>query len=30
MRDLIFEMDLFGEEEITHNLEFDIAFNIHF
>ena len=30
MRDLIFDMDLFGEEETTHNLEFILALNLHF
>lgn len=30
MRDLIFEMDLFGEEDSTHNLEFTLAINLHF
>jgi outer membrane beta-barrel protein len=28
MRDLIFEMDIFGSEEITNNLEFTVALNL--
>jgi len=28
MRDLIFDMDIFGSEETTHNLEFTIALNL--
>lgn len=30
MRDLIFEMDIFGETESTNNLEFSVAFNLFF
>ena len=30
MRDLIFEQDIFGEEESTHNLEFTVAINFFF
>ncbi len=30
MRDLIFEMDIFGETESTNNLEFSVAFNLYF
>lgn len=30
MRDLIFDMDLFGEEKSTNNLEFTISLNIYF
>lgn len=28
MRDLIFDMDVFGREETTHNLEFTVALNV--
>lgn len=28
MRDLIFDMDIFGREETTHNLEFTVSFNV--
>lgn len=28
MRDLIFDMDVFGREETTHNLEFTISLNV--
>ena len=30
MRDLIFEQDIFGEDETTHNLEFTVAVNLFF
>lgn len=30
MRDLIFEQDLFGEEETTHNIELTFALNVFF
>ena len=30
MRDLIFEQDLFGEEETTHNIEMTFALNVFF
>lgn len=30
MRDLIFEQDLFGSEETTHNIELTVAFNFFF
>ena len=30
MRDLIFDQDIFGEEESTNNLEFTIALNLFF
>ncbi len=30
MRDLIFDMDIFGEEESTNNLEFTVALNLFF
>ena len=30
MRDLIFEQDIFGTEESTHNLEFTVALNLFF
>ncbi len=30
MRDLIFEMDIFGETESTNNLEFSVALNLFF
>ncbi len=30
MRDLIFEQDLFGSEEVTHNLEFTLGMNFFF
>jgi len=30
MRDLIFEQDLFGSEETTHNIELTVAFNLFF
>jgi outer membrane beta-barrel protein len=30
MRDLIFDMDIFGEEGTTHNLEFTAAINLFF
>lgn len=30
MRNLLFEMDLFGEDKSTHNLEFTMALNFHF
>ncbi len=30
MRDLIFEQDLFGTEEITHNIELTVALNLFF
>ncbi len=30
MRDLIFEQDLFGKDETSHNLEFTLAFNVFF
>jgi len=30
MRDLIFDMDIFGEEETTHNLELTVALNVFF
>jgi len=30
MRDLIFDIDIFGEEETTHNLEFTFAVNLFF
>jgi outer membrane beta-barrel protein len=30
MRDLIFEQDIFGSEETTHNLEFTVALNLFF
>jgi outer membrane beta-barrel protein len=28
MRDLIFDMDIFGREETTHNLEFTVSLNV--
>ena len=30
MRDLIFEQDLFGSEETTHNIEFTVGLNLFF
>ncbi|MCP4471718.1 MAG: outer membrane beta-barrel domain-containing protein [Gammaproteobacteria bacterium] len=30
MRDLVFDMDIFGKEETTHNLEFTVAVNLFF
>jgi outer membrane beta-barrel protein len=30
MRDLVFEIDIFGKEETTHNLEFTLAVNLFF
>lgn len=30
MRDLIFEQDIFGEDEMTNNLEFSLALNLFF
>jgi opacity protein-like surface antigen len=30
MRDLIFDMDIFGSDETTHNLEFTLAINLFF
>lgn len=30
MRDLVFDMDIFGKEETTHNLEFTLAINLFF
>ncbi len=30
MRDLIFDLDIFGEEESTNNLEFTVALNVYF
>ena len=30
MRDLIFEQDVFGTEETTHNIELTVAFNLFF
>ena len=30
MRDLVFDMDIFGKEETTHNLEFTVGINLFF
>jgi hypothetical protein len=30
MRDLIFDLDIFGEDETTHNIELTVALNLFF